>query len=340
MKINKEQENSAPQGFSLVELIVVIIIVFLLAALVIPSGCSSRGSARRTQCRNNLRRIALGVGHYEDKFRIFPPAVILGNGSTVAKGCKSGAQRNGGFSWRLLILPDVDKEERTLYDQVDFNGTVGTFTCAGKNGNPSANVLLLRKQIDVYLCPDDSTQANIDNGYFGTSYAAMISSRPDYTYTEDESHAFQSTKKHIGVLHPQKPAKQRDVARDGSSHTILLVEVSREKKLIERGSSRKSEHYRCGRWFNSQGCLADAGRTPNDFGTKQDEASIDNPVVWGTFRGRKTNGWGRAVSSVHKGGAHVALLDGSVRFITNDVNLKLYKATCTRDGREGVTIDY
>ena len=339
----KTSSTKRRTGFSMVELQVVSGIFSLLMMLMVPSVSRSREAARRTQCRNNMKQLALGINNYENKFRIYPPAVIVGTDATIAAGCKKKTERTGGFSWRVLILPDI--EEYNLYDTIDFNGTAGTFTCAGKDGKPHRNILAFTKQIEVYFCPSDSTLADVDeNKYFGTNYAAMISSRPDYTYTTNVSHKTKTTVKQIGVLHPQKVARQRDVANDGTSHTIALVEASRARKLIERGKPKKSEHHRCGRWFNSQGCLADASRTPDDFGTKekpkQDEASIDDPVVWGGFVDKKTKGWGRTASSHHGGGAHVAMVDGSVHYVTKGVNLNLYKATCTRSGLETETLEF
>ena len=344
MKYNKIQKTQPiRKGFTFIELQAVIGIFALLFALFFSSMEPSRDVARKMSCQNNLKQLALGLNNYENKFLTFPPALTIAGPKSIAGGCKESTERTGGFSWRVLLLPEI--EQQNIYDTIDFNGTAGVMKCSGENGPPGAPWTdSVKIKIDSFLCPDETTDPKIDSSWHGSNYAAMVSAKQDYNYIATKQHKYKTTKSDIGVLHPQKPAKHRDIAKDGTSHTILLVEVDRSRKLIEQKKEGAGFHYRCGRWFNSQGCLADAIRTPNDFGTeknpKVDESALDNPVAWGTFRSKKTNGWGRATSSVHQGGVHVVLVDGSVHFITNDVDIDLYKATCTRSGRETETLEF
>lgn len=332
------------RGITIIEVIVVLIVLFLLIALLLPANGHGHGIARRrTQCRNNLKNVGLALCNYENKFGSFPPATTIADANSIAGGCEFPSQRTGGFSWRVLILPDV--EVQNLYNEIDFNGTARVMKCSGTNGPPGATWAEdLRVPMNPYLCPSDDTKQDVDNGWHGSNYAAMISVRGDYRFTDDENHPTQSRLKDIGVLHPQKPAIQRDIANDGTSNTIMITEVHRAAVLVEQGNSRKQIHPRCGRWFNSSGCLVDGLRTPDDFGTyrnpKFDEASIDNPVVWDNFVGPNTNGWGRVASSTHGEGAHVGMTDGSVQWISDKVDLTLYRATCTRDGGETKTIEF
>lgn len=330
------------KGFTFVELQASIIFVGIFLALFIPAVERSRESARRSQCRNNLKRIGLAVRNYENKFNIFPPAMILGSSNQIAGGCEKKDERTGGFSWRALILPDVEQDK--LYSQIDFDGTAGILKCSGANGPPGAKwTNALKTKIETYFCPSNEVPANIDNGWTGSNYAAMISIKPNYKFS-NLVNPILSGPQEIGVLHPEDPARIKELSRDGESSTIMIMEVDRGLKLIQRENNKES--FRCGRWFNSQGCYVDGCRTPDDFGSERepfrDETSLDKALVFDNFVSNKTKGWGRAASSTHGKiyGAHLVRADGSVSWLNSFVNLDLYQATCTRNGGETETIEF
>ena len=360
--MKKPLSQSSRKGFTLIELLVVVAIIAILIALLLPAVQKAREAARRTQCRNNMKQIALALNNYENKNLIFPPAVISDGGDTLGDSCTGSWNAGGGFSWRVLILPEI--EEQNIYDSIGFeNAAYNPGTCIGtglaKTEN-TANIAALATKIDAYLCPSDDTLADLasNNALFGTNYAAMISTQTNWDYSATQTLGINDSGltqvsatglKLLGVLHPQKPARQRDVAKDGTSHTILIVEVDRSSVVL-RGSDDTTD-LRCGRWQSMWGCMADANRTPDDFGStavpKLD--TLDNPRRWLPFpsmantdltttAGSPMHGF--AASSSHGGGAHVAMVDGSVHFVTKGVNLNLYRATCTRAGRETETLEF
>src|SRR5512134_1942205 len=99
--------TSNRRGFTLVELLVVIAIIGILIALLLPAVQAARESARRTQCNNNLKQIALGMHNYADTY-----------GGTFPVGeysCCWG-------TWLVGLLPYV--EQKTLYDQYKFFGAI------------------------------------------------------------------------------------------------------------------------------------------------------------------------------------------------------------------------
>src|SRR5438874_735696 len=115
-----------PAGFTLVELLVVIAIIGVLVALLLPAVQAARESARRSQCQNNLKQLALASMNYEDTFKALPPGSsgqYTVNGSAVTfSGAWKDPQRNtpwGHYSWAAVILPFV--EQKTIYDSLNFN---------------------------------------------------------------------------------------------------------------------------------------------------------------------------------------------------------------------------
>lgn len=347
--------QSTRRGFTLIELLVVVAIIAILIALLLPAVQRAREAARRTQCRNNLKNIALAVNNYENKFGIFPPAMIDDRFNTPP-GCSGTGQGSAGFSWRMLILPDI--EEQNLYNQIDFDASIsdndgvyggpyGTPACFTGSllASTNANRAAVSVQINAYLCPSDDTLEDVEgnNTEYGSNYAAMISSRPHMDYTTDTNHANQSSSQHIGVMHPTKTARQRDVANDGTAHTILLAEVDRGGTVQRRGASG-NQFNRCGKWYAIFACFVNGERTPDDFGStaapKVDKAF--EPGIYTHFRiySHQNHDDGLAASSAHGGGAHVGMTDGSVQWVTKGVDGTLYRNTCSRAGGETETIEF
>jgi len=93
-------------GFTLVELLVVIAIIGILVALLLPAIQAAREAARRTQCTNNLKQVALGLHNYHDTYQVFPPGFVDSN---PAYNTAIDVQNNlNGLAWSALILPFVE----------------------------------------------------------------------------------------------------------------------------------------------------------------------------------------------------------------------------------------
>src|SRR3954447_137232 len=129
--------NSWRRGFTLVELLVVIAIIGVLVALLLPAVQSAREAARRTQCTNNIRQVALAVHNFHDTNNTVPPCV-------TATPIAGTATAPGGFGpgWGFIpyLLPYI--EQKPLYDTINFttnvccnsmtlvhNAKIGSLTC-------------------------------------------------------------------------------------------------------------------------------------------------------------------------------------------------------------------
>ena len=145
-------------GFRLSRLLAIIamtaIVAALLVSLMLPAVRQATPASRRTQCKNNLRQIAIALYNYHDSWKAFPPAYTV------------DADGNALHSWRTLILPWLD--EGPLYDTIDLS----------KAWNDPANVEAYESQIPAYSCP------SIDVPPTHTTYMAVVASGSCFRPTE------------------------------------------------------------------------------------------------------------------------------------------------------------
>ena len=88
------------KAFTLVELLVVIAIIGLLVGLLLPAVQAAREAARRMQCSNNIRQLALAIHNYESAFKTMPPTI-------TGSGVPGNPRGSGLYSWLAMILPHV-----------------------------------------------------------------------------------------------------------------------------------------------------------------------------------------------------------------------------------------
>jgi prepilin-type N-terminal cleavage/methylation domain-containing protein len=155
-----------PRGFTLIELLVVIAIIAVLIALLLPAVQQAREAARRTQCKNSLKQIGLGLHNYLSTHSVFP----FGKGASY-----SGVPVYARWSQHAMILPYID--QAPLYNTLDFNyppetpgmGGVTPFMPASTNAS-GANAVASRTVIPAFMCPSDlgvSDPWRAQNNYAG-----------------------------------------------------------------------------------------------------------------------------------------------------------------------------
>ena len=168
------------RGFTLIELLVVIAIIAILVALLLPAVQQAREAARRAQCKNNLKQLALALHNYEETHTTFPAGVITVDPTATVVICSLGigygasdswteAQSGAGVhgtSWMLQILPYV--EMNTLYEQWNFGLS------------PSGNRAVGETDIPFFYCPSRRNDARSDARMFqgwskgGTDYGGSL----------------------------------------------------------------------------------------------------------------------------------------------------------------------
>ncbi len=308
------------RAFTLVELLVVIAIIGILVALLLPAVQSAREAARRTQCTNQLKQLALaGIGHHDIK-GAFPPGLSVpidaGSGSIFGNNCPGG--RPSGCppqpvpgkwgSWFTWTLPFI--EEQALYSRLDLNQREYAYS-SGPNS-------LGATVIDGLICPSDETLERVikyQTYYFGiNSYFANAGTKawPPSLSSLDGVVFFNSK---IGI---------RKIT-DGTSHTMFAGERYSFDPTFT--SSTPLTGFRGWAWNNynaGQDVLGDS------------QWPINSPSQVIGVNDRKTN-----FGSAHPGGANFALCDGSVRLLSleSTSDLTLLQRLSIRDDGELASVE-
>lgn len=152
------------RGFTLIELLVVIAIIAILIALLLPAVQQAREAARRTQCRNNLKQLGLALHNYADVHRMFP----AGHMDTYTDYVSAGARHQ--FSWLTALLPFIDQS--TLYSQINFNDAD---LLLNANVNPKFYAVA-GVDVPAFICPSDPV-GRVSSTLAPTNYMASQGNR-------------------------------------------------------------------------------------------------------------------------------------------------------------------
>jgi prepilin-type N-terminal cleavage/methylation domain-containing protein/prepilin-type processing-associated H-X9-DG protein len=306
------------RAFTLVELLVVIAIIGILVGLLLPAVQAAREAARRTQCVNNMKQIALGLHSYHDSFSVFP---ALGVRMINAPG-----REWHFYSWAMMVLPYV--EQKNLYDGVVAAARAGTIPAPWRNWDP------WNRDLPSYVCPSDIPVPNRTKAPALLNYKACLGD--DYLQNHlSPKDPNMPGRQNRGIFQPERWVGISFIV-DGTSNTIMLGEMVLGGRPGEVPGSVA---------LNMQtpspaGCLARLDPT-NPKRITPPLQTEDRPVggrAWyglPNFTGFTTmvppNGpsclytldgaeFMGPISSRHPGGANVAMADGSVRFISETID--------------------
>ena len=307
------RRSAERKAFTLIELLVVIAIIAILIALLLPAVQQAREAARRSQCKNNMKQLGLAMHNYHDVHNQFPIASSCGTGPTSGGG---NGGNTSGYVWLRYILPYIDQV--AMYNDWDENR-------AYNNGN---NLTLIRTVIPMMLCPSDP-------------YSEAWSSVPNYNYAVNlgriNNHAGPGntyngvtyeygTFRHSGST-TGYTCKFRDIV-DGTTNTLLMAEVRSGQMTDDlRGliwyvpHSGFSAHYPPNTQVpDAMGGWCNTNVEANALKEKMPCASTGSTIF--------------SARSQHTGGVHVLLADGSTRFASENIDVELWRALSTRNGKE------
>ena len=300
------RQHKIPRGFTLVELLVVIAIIGILVALLLPAVQAAREAARRATCKNNVKQISLALHLYHDTHRTFPA------GSMYALSL--GPVTSGPYSWGMMALVLPYLEQGAAYDTIDFTTTdCGAFIRqlqAAGEPDPSSNPM------SVFICPSDpyGSQSLLSGPTGPLQWSGDCGLLYPGNYLgvagdDEESANCLGIFRGNGVFYDLSSTRFGDVT-DGTSTTVMVGERGIPNDLgwgwtICGGT--ECEHY----------IATDRGLSPGD----------DLPSYLSILQ----HFW-----SWHPGGAHFALTDGSVRFLSYEIDYNTYIGLSTRNGGEVV----
>jgi prepilin-type N-terminal cleavage/methylation domain-containing protein/prepilin-type processing-associated H-X9-DG protein len=212
------------RAFTLVELLVVIAIIGILVALLLPAIQAAREAARRVQCQNGAKNLALAVLNYENQKRALPPAVEVAPSQGEIWG--SSAELDLHLSWIAYILPQI--EEQDLADQFELGKRLSDSVVAQAlrdKGNPQ------EAQPPILICPSDSARGRL-YANLRTTWNLRLGKGNYAAYTSPEH--VRSMRVFPGAMINEHQPLSR--ISDGTSKTLMIAEVrTRENELDPRG---------------------------------------------------------------------------------------------------------
>lgn len=306
-------------GFTLVELLVVIAIIGVLVALLLPAVQAAREAARRMECTNKIKQWSLASHNYADTNRGFLPLGGMNSGGTVEDG--RTYQR---ITWHVFLWPYV--EQTTLFSQYNM----------ALPFHDSANMPTLRVHIPLYTCPSDKgpvTQAQSDT-YWRVmgNYVANFGNTHLHQNAADQAIYSGSP---YGIRHTYTMASITDGTSNTAAFSELLI-ASPNNLDDTRGDILNDD--------GSPGFMSIS--TPNSPSPDQCRACKPTTTTPGngdylrmpcTKVGANTEVRTAARSS-HPGGVVVGMMDGSVRFVSNNVAQNVWAAALSSKGGESLQL--
>lgn len=329
------------RGFTLVELLVVIAIIGVLVGLLLPAVQAAREAARRMQCTNNLKQLALALHNYHDTYQTFPRySQIPGANSSISMY---------SYSVHPKILPYI--EQSALYERIKTSSRDFYVAAGADSATQSAPV-------PAFVCPSDLPYPLAGrSGY--CNYPVSAGSNLGWNLSPSS--------RHNGVFQPEAETDMAAIL-DGTSNTIMLAEqltgdndntsYRRETDVVRGLSWSGNESTQQGPITQAQidaaGAACDA--SPSNHSSVSGSRYSRGIFIYTVFNTVATPNWkypscftststgahgsSRGIypaRSRHTGGVNHALADASVRFLTDSTQLEIYHALGSRNGGEAVS---
>ena len=315
--------DSRRTAFTLVELLVVIAIIGILIGMLLPAVQQVREAARRIQCSNSLKQLALAAHNFESAHGHLPAG--------------RGAPLPSVFSAHARLLPLI--EQAALKSEIDYLQAPTTFSTGATVWDGSANLVAAQQVLSVLLCPSDEIQGQVpgsdfaatnfafcsgsgavDNGTLGSAcdgafYSASEVSLADIS--DGTSNTAMVSERLIGdgqssVANSVDESDPKRVVRE-----LPFGQVPTEDRCDAGGelNALRGERWVFGNYGNS---LYNHGRVPNDSRLDCMSATQQQGFM--------------AARSAHNGGVNVARCDGSVGFVDESMTPRVWQEIGSRNG--------
>jgi prepilin-type N-terminal cleavage/methylation domain-containing protein/prepilin-type processing-associated H-X9-DG protein len=338
MVTRRGNSRRANRGFTLIELLVVIAIIAVLIGLLLPAVQKVREAAARMSCSNNLKQWGLAMHNYHDSNSSLPYASnrCFPGGSEVAGGaCGTGVAARKTFY--TLLWPYI--EQTALSNQYQYNR--GFYQAPNTITNTTNGLVVT--PVKTYYCPSDRPgaiwQGDIywrARGNYVVNYGPnLLFTVPGTTPGSNLVGPFGWTSS--GGFGHFVPFKTTITGiSDGTSNTLMMSELRLPQQdgwADVRGDVFNDQGFH---WFM-------AVNTPNsgiDHSSNSCPTSATDPIYDVTMPCLKVGDNYASARSRHSGGVNVALCDGSVRFVSNSVDLATWQALASANGGEVISGNY
>lgn len=302
------------RGFTIIELLVVVSVIAVLMALLLPAVQQARETSRRVTCKNNLHQVGVALHAYQSQYTVFPPA-------RIAPGMvRQGGPTQGGTPFYLnasgwtCLLPFLD--QAPLYCNYDSNQAAswsytpgGAYTLSKMKGDPNVNAPVTKTLLPFLICPSDNGQkfyTGINSMYsISSTQAGGAKTSYDFSVLNIETawancYNIQSVTRR--PLFGSNTSTRLQQIRDGASNTVAVLEQTFDRYNGITGA-----------WGYS--CMLNSGIDLAWYG-------INRWDYYGCCA--KYGRLGQAVTpgSLHTGGCHALMADGSIRFLNQDMSAR------------------
>ena len=304
-RIALQGRRRSRSAFTLVELLVVIAIIGVLLGLLLPAIQMAREAARRMKCSNNLKNLALGMHHFHDVHGHLPPARILGpfEPMRIAHPVE--------HAWSGFLLEFI--EQSALADAYNLQ----------RDFRDPANRHVVTQDLSIFVCP--SSPSRTHDVFSSGGFVEWETAPSDYVpiMRVDRSLVLAGLIQPAGSLHGALGSNRlngfRDI-RDGQSHTLLLTEAAGRPQYWRAGLPAGEMRVRGSGWGDARNAFSMHGAT-------RDGSHSPGPCAVNCTNDRE-------IYAFHPQGANVALVDGSVRFLSETIGIRETAKLVTMRGHE------
>ena len=306
-RVSRFARSNGKSAFTLVELLVVIAIIGILIALLLPAVQAAREAARRSQCTNNLKQIALALHNYHDTYKSFPSGWMFH--SMGSQGASGTLEEEAQWGWGALILPFM--EQKPLADSLQISKWRLEEACLAVEGGDTVLEAVMQSPVENFICPsgpfkvlNSHRSVAVNKKAAGCNYVGC-KGLSDGSYDEDSG----------GLLFGNSSKKFRDVT-DGTSNVFAVGERATTIGGFGVADLGKPNG---ALWIG----VGHPAMENDGIGVLHKRADLmhrngpSNVTAPTSRKMNTTSASGKAFNSRHPGGANFALCDGSVRFISD-----------------------